>query len=173
VSAIDDALKASENHGRGFQSAHLAAPPARKIAIVACMDARLTLEPMLGLKTGDAHIIRNAGGIVTEDVVRSLIISQQLLGTKEVMIINHTDCGMLTFNDEALRAQLVKSTGKLAVAPARFYAFSNLEQNVREQIHKLKSHPWIPRQIAVRGFVYEVRSGRLKEITGSELRRAA
>jgi carbonic anhydrase len=106
-------------------------------------------------------------------VVRSLIISQQLLGTKEVMIINHTDCGMLTFNDEALRAQLVKSTGKLAVAPARFYAFSNLEQNVREQIHKLKSHPWIPRQIAVRGFVYEVRSGRLKEITGSELRRAA
>jgi carbonic anhydrase len=173
VSAIDDALKASENHGRGFQSAHLAAPPARKIAIVACMDARLTLEPMLGLKTGDAHIIRNAGGIVTEDVVRSLIISQQLLGTKEVMIINHTDCGMLTFNDEALRAELVRSTGKLEVAPARFYAFPNLEQNVREQIHKLKSHPWIPKQIAVRGFVYEVRSGRLKEITGNELRRAA
>jgi carbonic anhydrase len=173
VSAIDDALRANENYGRGFQSAHLAAPPARKIAIVACMDARLALEPMLGLKIGDAHIVRNAGGIVTEDVVRSLIISQQLLGTREVMIINHTDCGMLTFDDDALRARLVQSSGKLAVAPARFYAFPNLEQNVREQIHKLKSHPWIPQQITARGFVYDVRSGRLKEIPGEELRRAA
>jgi carbonic anhydrase len=173
MSMIDDALRANEKYGRSFNFGDLATPPAQKIAIVACMDARLTLEPMLGLKTGDAHMIRNAGGVVTEDVVRSLIISQQLLGTEEVMIINHTDCGMLTFDDEALRTKLVKSTGKLAVAPARFYAFPNLEQNVREQVHTLKSHPWIPQQITVRGFVYDVRSGRLKEIGGSELRRAA
>ena len=173
MSTIDDAIKANESYGRGFDLGELAMPPARKLAIVACMDARLTIEPMLGLKTGDAHIIRNAGGIVTEDVVRSLIISQQLLGTQEVMIINHTDCGMLTFEDDALRTRLLNSTGKLAVAPARFYAFNDVEQNVREQVQKLRSHPWIPQEYTVRGFVYDVRSGRLKEVTGAELRRVA
>jgi carbonic anhydrase len=173
MSIIDDAIKANDDYSLGFELAKLAMPPARKLAIVACMDARLTIEPMLGLKTGDAHIIRNAGGIVTEDVVRSLIISQQLLGTQEVMIINHTDCGMLTFKDDALRTRLLNSTGKLAVAPARFYAFNDVEQNVREQVTKLRSHPWIPQQIAVRGFVYNTNTGRLKEITGAELRRAA
>ena len=173
MSTIDDAIKANESYGRGFDLGELAMPPARKLAIVACMDARLTIEPMLGLKTGDAHIIRNAGGIVTEDVVRSLIISQQLLGTQEVMIINHTDCGMLTFEDDALRTRLLNSTGKLAVAPARFYAFHDVQQNVREQVQKLRSHPWIPQEYTVRGFVYDVRSGRLKEVTGAELRRVA
>ena len=173
MGTIDDGVRANENYGRGFNLGNLAMPPARKLAIVACMDARLTLEPMLGLKTGDAHIIRNAGGIVTEDVVRSLIISQQLLGTQEVMIINHTDCGMLTFKDDALRTSLSKSTGKLAVAPARFYAFDDVEQNVREQVQKLRSHPWIPQQIPVRGFVYDVRSGRLKEVMETEIRRVA
>jgi carbonic anhydrase len=128
---------------------------------------------MLELKTGDAHIIRNAGGIVTEDVVRSLVISQQLLGTQEMMIINHTDCGMLTFKDDNLRTRLLNSTGKLAAAPARFYAFTDLEQNVGEQVHKLRSHPWIPQQVVVRCFVYDVRSGRLKEITDIELQRVA
>src|SRR3974390_3380289 len=97
MSRMDDAIKANQAYAREFKLSHLAMPPAAKLAVVACMDARLTLEPMLGLKTGDAHIIRNAGGIVTEDVVRSLVISQQLLGTQEIMIINHTDCGMLTF----------------------------------------------------------------------------
>ena len=173
MSTIDDAIKANESYSRGFDLGKLAMPPARKLAIVACMDARLTIEPMLGLKTGDAHIIRNAGGIVTEDVVRSLIISQQLLGTQEVMIINHTDCGMLTFEDDALRTRLLNSTGKLAVAPARFYAFHDVQQNVREQVQKLRSHPWIPQEYTVRGFVYDVRSGRLKEVTGAELRRVA
>ncbi len=173
MSTIDEALKADDSYARNFKLGHLPMPPARKIAIVACMDARLTIEPMLGLKTGDAHIIRNAGGVVTEDVVRSLIISEQLLGTQEVMIVNHTDCGMLTFNDDGLRAQLVNSTGKVAVAPSSFFAFSSVEQNVWEQIQKLKSHPWIPQNITVRGFVYDVKSGRLKEITGAEVRRAA
>jgi carbonic anhydrase len=173
MSTIDDVRRANESYSRGFKLGQLAMPPARKIAIVACMDARLTLEPMLGLKTGDAHIIRNAGGIVTDDVIRSLIISQQLLGTQGVMIINHTDCGMLTFTDDALRSKLTSSTGKYAVAPARFYAFSDVEQNVRDQIQKVRTHPWIPQQITVRGFVYDVRSGRLKEITDAEIRRAA
>ena len=173
MGTIDDSVKANENYSRGFNLGQLAMPPARKVAIVACMDARLTLESMLGLKTGDAHIIRNAGGIVTEDVIRSLVISQQLLGTQEVMIINHTDCGMLTFKDDALRTRLVNSTGKLAVAPERFYAFDDVEQNVREQVQKLRSHPWIPQQITVRGFVYDVKSGRLKEVTEGEIRRAA
>jgi len=173
MSSIDDAIKADESYSRGFDLGNLTMPPARKLAIVACMDARLTIEPMLGLKTGDAHIIRNAGGIVTEDVVRSLIISEQLLGTQEVMVINHTDCGMLTFKDDDLRTRLVNSTGKLAVVPARFYAFSDLEQNVREQVLKLRTHPWIPQQITVRGFVYDVKSGRLKEVTEAELRRVA
>jgi carbonic anhydrase len=173
MGTIDDAIRANESYGRGFDQAKLQMPPAKKLAIVACMDARLTIESMLGLKTGEAHIIRNAGGIVTEDVVRSLIISQQLLGTQEVMIINHTDCGMLTFRDSDLRTRLLNSTGKLAVAPARFYAFDDLEQNVGEQIHKLRSHPWIPQQITVRGFVYDVKNGRLKEITDVELQRAA
>jgi carbonic anhydrase len=173
MGTIDDAIRANESYGRGFDMAKLTMPPARKLAIVACMDAWLTIESMLGLKTGDAHIIRNAGGIVTEDVVRSLIISQQLLGTQEVMIINHTDCGMLTFKDDVLRTRLLNSTGKLAVAPARFYAFDDVEQNVSEQVHKLRSHPWIPQQITVRGFVYDVKNGRLQEITEVELRRVA
>src|SRR6266542_6553992 len=134
MSTIDEVIKANESYSREFNLGQLAMPPARKIAIVACMDGRSTLEPMLGFKPGDAHIIRNAGEIVTEDVVRSLIISQQLLDTREVMIVNHTDCGMLTFTDDALRSKLTSSTGKLAVIPERFYAFSNVEQNVREQV---------------------------------------
>lgn len=173
MSVIDDAIRANGGFSREFDMAGLSMPPGERLAIVACMDARLTIESMLGLRTGDAHIIRNAGGIVTEDVVRSLIISEQLLGTQEVMIINHTDCGMLTFKDDALRTRLLNTTGKLAVAPARFYAFDDVEQNVREQVHKLRSHPWIPQQITIRGFVYNVRTGRLKEVMGAELRRVA
>lgn len=139
-------------------------PPARKLAIVACMDARLTVEEMLGLKTGDAHIIRNAGGIITEDALRSLIISHYLLGTQEFMIINHTDCGMLTFKDEDLKAKLQQTTSKNAVEPEVFHAFHDLEKNVRDQISKVKSHPWMPGDVPVRGFIYDVKSGNLNEV---------
>src|SRR6185436_3416904 len=125
MSIIDEALKANETYARNFSLGQLAMPPARKLAIVACMDARMTIEEELGLKTGDAHIIRNAGGIVTEDALRSLIISHHLLGTQEFLIINHTDCGMLTFKDDELRAKLEASTGAAAVAPARFYSFGD------------------------------------------------
>jgi len=164
MSATDEVLKANEEYARNFTLGHLPLPPARKLAVVACMDARLIVSQILGLKAGDAHIIRNAGGIVTEDALRSLIISHHLLGTQEVIIINHTDCGMLTFKDEDLRARLQQQTGTAVVSPASFQAFTNLERNVQEQIQKLKSHPWVPKQISVRGFVYDVKTGRLREV---------
>jgi len=173
MSATEAALKASETYAREFQLGHLPMPPARKLAIVACMDARITVEDILGLGTGDAHIIRNAGGIVTEDALRSLIISQQLLGTGEVIIINHTDCGMLTFSDEALRTKLETETGVSAVTPARFHSFADLEKNVRQQIQRVRSHAWIPKSISVRGFIYDVKSGALREVRTSEAGRGA
>jgi len=164
MSATDDAIRANREFAGQFTLGDLPMPPARKLAIVACMDARLTVEPALGLRTGDAHIIRNAGGIVTEDAIRSLLISHYLLGTQEFVIINHTDCGMLTFKDEDLRDRLKKESGTAAVAPAHFHAFDDLEDNVREQIQKVKSHPWAPKEVPVRGFIYDVKTGRLSEV---------
>lgn len=164
MSVTDEVLKANDRYAQSFSLGHLPMPPARKLAIVACMDARLTVEQVLGLKTGDAHIVRNAGGIVTEDAIRSLLISHYLLGTQEWLIINHTDCGMLTFKDEELRAKLEQTSGTAAVAPVHFHAFSDLEENVRRQIQKVKSHPWVPRHIPVRGFIYDVKTGRLGEV---------
>lgn len=164
MSAIDDAIKANESYAKSFTLGHLPMPPARKLAVLACMDARLMVDQMLGLKTGDAHVIRNAGGIVTEDAVRSLILSHHLLGAAEFMIINHTDCGMLTFRDEELRRKLEDATGAAAVAPVQFHAFGDVEGNVRLQVLRVKSHPWIPEHIPVRGFVYDVKTGRLSEV---------
>lgn len=164
MSVTDEVVASNRQYAADFNLGNLAMPPARKLAIVACMDARMSVEDMLGLKTGDAHIIRNAGGIVTEDAVRSLIISHYLLGTQEFIIINHTDCGMLTFKDEDLRSKLQSVTETAAVVPAAFHAFDDLEQNVREQIQKVKAHPWIPENISVRGFVYDVQTGRLNEV---------
>ena len=164
MSTIDDVLKNNRQYAQSFTLGSLSTPPARKLAIVACMDARLTVEALLGLKTGDAHIIRNAGGIVTEDAIRSLIISHHLLGTQEFMIINHTECGMLTFQDAGLKEKLRHETRTSAVAPETFHAFSDLETNVREQIEKVKSHPWIPASIPVRGFIYDVKTGALTEV---------
>jgi len=164
MSNTDEVLNANKTYAANFKHGHLGLPPARKLAVVACMDARLIVSQILGLQAGDAHIIRNAGGIVTEDALRSLIISHQLLGTQEFIIINHTDCGMLTFKDDELRAKLQKQTGTATVAPVAFHAFSNLEENVRQQIQKVKSHPWLPKQISVRGFIYDVKTGKLKEV---------
>lgn len=165
MGSVDKALEANERYASDFKLANLPAPPARKLAIVACMDARVSLEPMLGLKIGDAHIIRNAGGIVTEDALRSLLISHYLLGTNEFMIINHTDCGMLGLRDDELMARLEHETGTPAVSPAQLHGFSNIEENVRRQAQKLRSHPWIPKSIPIRGFVYDVKTGRLNEVT--------
>jgi carbonic anhydrase len=166
MSVIDELLKSNQEYAKNFNSGQLPMPPVRKLAVVACMDARLIPSQVLGLKAGDAHMIRNAGGIVTEDALRSLVISHHLLGTQEFVIINHTDCGMLTFKDEELRSRLQRETGAAAVAPSRFYAFSDLEANVREQIQKVRSHPWIPDHVVVRGFVYDVKTGKLSEVPG-------
>lgn len=164
MSVIDELVKSNQEYAKNFNSGNLPMPPARKLAIVACMDARLILSQILGLKSGDAHMIRNAGGIVTEDALRSLIISHHLLGTQEFVIINHTDCGMLTFKDDDLRSRLQKETGTATVAPAAFHTFSDVEENVRAQIQKVRSHPWIPANIVVRGFVYDVKTGKLSEV---------
>ncbi len=166
MSEVDKTLQANQAYARDFKHGGLAIPPARKLAVVACMDARLSVEDMLGLDTGDAHIIRNAGGIASEDALRSLIISHHLLGTQEVMIVNHTDCGMLTFKDHDLCHKLESETGAAAVAPVHFHAFDDLEENVRRQILRVRTHPWIPDSIAVRGFVYDVKSGTLNEVKG-------
>ena len=164
MSTIDEVLGANEHYAQHFTLGHLALPPTRQLAVVACMDARLMVDQLLGLQPGEAHIIRNAGGIVTEDALRSLILSHHLLGTQEFMIINHTDCGMLTFTDEEVRAKLQQLTGTATVAPGYFHAFRNLEENVRQQLQKVISHPWIPTQIPVRGFIYDVTTGRLHEV---------
>jgi carbonic anhydrase len=171
MSVTDEVLKADEAYTRNFNLGHLAMPPARKLAILACMDARLTVEQFCGLKTGDAHIIRNAGGIATEDALRSLIISHHLLGTQEFIVINHTDCGMVTFKDEALRKQLEDKTGANPAVPSHFHAFDDLEENVRVQVERIKSHPWIPQHIPVRGFVYDVKTGRLHEVAAETARK--
>ncbi len=166
MSVIDEVLKANEAYAAKFDLGHLPMPPGRKLAVVACMDARLTVEQALGLKTGDAHIIRNAGGIVSVDALRSLLISHHLLGTQEWIVINHTDCGMLTFKDQELSGRLRKATGKDTVAPSHFHAFSDVEENVRRQLQKVRAHPWVPEHIRLRGFVFDVKTGRLNEVKG-------
>ncbi len=173
MSITDEVLRANERYAQEFKLGHLPMPPGRKLAILACMDARLTVERFLGLETGEAHIIRNAGGIASDDAVRSLLISHYLLGTQEFLIINHTDCGMLTFKDDELRDRLEKATGAAAVSPVHFHAFPDVEKNVRRQVSRVRSHPWIPKQIPVRGFVYDVRTGRLREVEPAKQAEAA
>jgi carbonic anhydrase len=164
MSVIDEVLQANEVYARTHQLRRLTPLPERKLAVLTCMDTRLSIRT-LGLKTGDAHIIRNAGGIVTDDSLRSLVVSHYLLGTEEFMVINHTDCGLMHTTEQDLRTRIQNRAGTAAVAPAFFYAFQNIDENVRHQLQKLRTHPWIPRQVAVRGFVYDVTSGRLREIT--------
>ncbi len=173
MSTIDQALRANEKFAAAFREGHLPMPPARKLAVVACMDARLNVERALGLELGDAHVIRNAGGIVTEDAVRSLIISHHLLGTQEFAVINHTDCGMLTFQDAELRDRLRGETGTSAATPEAFHAFTDVAENVRRQVEKVRSHPWLQKGIPVRGFIYDVMTGRLSEVHARERHAAA
>jgi len=161
---LRDLLRTNTDYAEVFDRSKLVIPPAKKLAIVACMDARLTVEEFLGLRTGDAHIIRNAGGIVTEDAVRSLIISHELLGTREFLVINHTDCGMLTFKDKDLQDKLTEKTGVNA-AKVNFHAFGDLEENVRTQVERIRTNPFLPKDIPVTGFVYDVRSGKLNRVT--------
>lgn len=150
TSAIDEVLARNRKYAGQFTRAGLPGrPPRLRLAVLTCLDCRLHLSELLGLELGDAHILRNAGGIVTEDVVRSLIISYHIGRTRELMIINNTKCGMLTFRDEDLAARLELDTGKVPVTPARFLAFTDLEENVRAQGRKVRSHPWIPESLIV------------------------
>jgi carbonic anhydrase len=163
MSIIDEVLAANEIYSRTHELRKLTPRPERRLAVLTCMDTRLSIRT-LGLKTGDAHIIRNAGGIVTDDALRSLLVSHYLLGTEEFMVINHTDCGLMKTSEQDLQATIRNRTGTAAVAPAFFYAFQNVEENVRHQLQKLRTHPWIPECVTVRGFVYDVASGLLREI---------
>jgi carbonic anhydrase len=163
VSATDDLLKNNEEYASGFDKGDLPIPPAKGIAVVACMDARLDVVSLLGLEVGDAHIIRNAGGVVTDDEIRSLAISQRLLGTTEIVLVHHTDCGMLTFTDDEFKRQIQDDTGIKPEWAAE--AFSDLDEDVRQSIARVKSSPFLPNKDSVRGFVYEVESGRLREVT--------
>jgi carbonic anhydrase len=163
MSVIDEVLAANEIYSRTHELRKLTPRPERNLAVLTCMDTRLSIRT-LGLRTGDAHVIRNAGGIVTEDALRSLVVSHYLLGTEEIMVINHTDCGLMHTTEQDLRTRIQNRTGKAAAAPASFYTFQNVEENVRRQLQKLRAHPWIPESVAVRGFVYDVTSGRLREI---------
>ena len=164
MSIIDEALSANATIANNYDSSR-GKPPAPRIAIVTCMDPRLTIiEQMLGLADGDADVIRNAGTVIDDDSVRSLLVSTRLLGSREIMIINHTDCGMLKFADSELEDRLRKETGRAPITPARFYSFTDVEENTREQIQKARSHPWISQDVPVRGFVFDVSTGRLSEV---------
>ncbi|NHA00659.1 carbonic anhydrase [Nocardioides sp. W3-2-3] len=154
-------LRNNEAYAAGF-SGPLPLPPAKQVAVVACMDARINVYGVLGLAEGEAHVIRNAGGVVTEDEIRSLTISQRLLGTKEIILIHHTDCGMVTFTDDAFKADIEKDTG---IKPAwESEAFPDAEADVRQSINRIKASPFIPVKDSIRGFVFDVATGRLNEV---------
>ncbi|MGO9957298.1 MAG: beta-class carbonic anhydrase [Solirubrobacteraceae bacterium] len=162
MSTTDELLANAKSYAASFTKGDLPMPPGRKIAVLACMDARLNPYGLLGLHEGDAHVIRNAGGVVTDDEIRSLSISQRLLGTEEIVLIHHTDCGMLTFTDEDFKRAVKDDVG---VEPEwASEAFSDLDANVRQSIARIKASPFIPRKDSVRGFVYDVHTGELREV---------
>jgi carbonic anhydrase len=167
MSVTDDLLRNAEEYAERFDKADLPMPPGKKVAVVACMDARLIPTRVLGLDEGDAHVILavlgNAGGVVTDDTIRSLAISQRLLGTEEIVLIHHTDCGMLTFTDDDFRNSIQEDTGIKPEWAAE--AFSDLDGDVRQSIARIKASPFLPNKDGVRGFVYEVETGRLREVT--------
>ena len=161
-SFVETCLERNAHYAENFDKADVPLPPARKAAVVACMDARLETGRLLGLAEGDAHVIRNAGGVVTDDVLRSLLISQRLLGTREIMLVQHTGCGMLTFGDDDVKDAIEADTG---LRPAfALEAFADLEENVRQSVRRIKACPFIPVKDRIRGFVYEVETGRLREV---------
>jgi carbonic anhydrase len=162
MSATDDLVANSESYAASFEKGSLPMPPGLGVAVVACMDARLDPARVLGLQEGDAHVIRNAGGVVTEDAIRSLVISQRLLGTTEIVLIHHTDCGMVTFSDDAVKQQIFDDVG---IRPSfALESFPDAEEDVRQSIRRIKASPFIPHTDDVRGFVYDVAKGKLNEV---------
>ncbi|MBA3509247.1 MAG: carbonic anhydrase [Thermoleophilaceae bacterium] len=162
MSVTDELVENNKEYAANFDKGDLPIPPAKKVAVVACMDARLVPTRLLGLEEGDAHVIRNAGGLVTDQEIRSLSISQTLLGTEEIVLIHHTDCGMLSFTDDQFKDQIEESTGQRPDWEPG--AFADLEENVRSAIRRIKDSPFVPKKDAIRGFVYEVETGRLREV---------
>jgi carbonic anhydrase len=162
MSVTDELLANAEAYAAGFDKGGLPMPPARKVAVLACMDARLNPYGLLGLQEGDAHVIRNAGGVVTDDEIRSLAISQRLLGTEEIILIHHTDCGMLTFTDDAFKRGIEDELGIKPQWAAE--SFTDPDVDIRQSISRIKANPFIPRTDKVRGFVFEVKSGALREV---------
>jgi carbonic anhydrase len=163
MSITDDLLKNNEAYAASFDKGDLPLPPAKKVAVLACMDARLNPYGALGLEEGDAHVIRNAGGVVTDDEIRSLAISQRLLGTEEIILIHHTDCGMLTFTDDDFKKSIQDDTGIKPEWAAE--AFPDLDEDVRQSVARIQASPFIPKKDSVRGFVYEVETGKLREVS--------
>src|SRR5258706_7195532 len=162
MSVTDELLRNNEIYAKSFTKGDLALPPAKHIAVLACMDARLDVHKILGLQEGDAHVIRNAGGVATDDAIRSLTISQRLLGTKEIILIHHTDCGMLTFTDDEVKGKIESEVG---IRPHfALEAFCDLEADVKQSIARIEASPFIPNKSSVRGFIYDVKTGRLNEV---------
>jgi carbonic anhydrase len=161
MSSTDELLSNNSSYAAGFTKGDLPLPPAKKVAVLACMDARLDPAKALGLQEGDAHVIRNAGGVASEDALRSLVISQRLLGTEEIILVHHTDCGMETFSDDAVKEQIHSDTG---LRPSfALEAFPKAEDDVKQTAARIKANPFVPKK-NIRGFVYEVETGRLREI---------
>ncbi|HEV2035610.1 MAG TPA: carbonic anhydrase [Candidatus Dormibacteraeota bacterium] len=162
MSVTDQLLRNNETYAKSFTKGDLPLPPAKHVAVLACMDARLDVHNILGLQEGEAHVIRNAGGVATDDAIRSLVISQRLLGTNEIILIHHTDCGMLTFKDDDVKGKIEAEVG---IRPAfALEAFGNLEADVKQSIARIEASPFIPNKTSVRGFVYDVKTGQLDEV---------
>ena len=163
MSVTDEVLANNARYAAQFADGDLPTPPAKRLAVIACMDARLDIFRILGLRAGDAHVIRNAGGVVTDDEIRSLAISQRTLGTEEIILIHHTQCGMLTFTDDEFRNQILDETGLKPAWAAE--SFRDLDEDVRQSIARIEASPFIPHKDALRGFVYEVETGKLREVS--------
>jgi carbonic anhydrase len=162
MSVTDELLDNNAAYADSFTAGDLPMPPAKGVAVVACMDARLNVHGLLGLREGDAHVIRNAGGVVSDDAIRSLLISQRLLGTREIILIHHTDCGMLTFSDDEVKAGVEADTG--VRPPFALEAFGDLDDDVRQSVRRIQASPFVPNKDSVRGFVYDVATGKLREV---------
>jgi carbonic anhydrase len=163
MTVTDELLRNNAEFAKSFSRGDLPMPPGKALAVVACMDARLNVYALLGLEEGEAHVIRNAGGVVSDDVLRSLVISQRLLGTREVILIHHTDCGMLTFTDDQVKADIEADVG---LRPHfALEAFPDLERDIRQSIARIKASPFVPNKDSIRGFIYDVHSGALQEVT--------
>ena len=162
VSETDKLLENNARYAESFDGGNLHGPPARRLAVVACMDARLDVYMILGLEPGDAHVIRNAGGVVSDDAIRSLLISQRLLNTQEIVLIHHTDCGMQTFRDDEVKDAIEADTG--VRPPFALEAFADLEQDVRQSMARIQASQFVPRKDSARGFIYDCGTGRLNEV---------